>query len=124
MLVAPTARRETNSCESIFSPEVATSIARHLLLHQGEAHVALPRRVHELDCLATRMPDDEGCAGILDRVGRDFHHCGHELPLDLGAELRDGSAGDWYRLRGLGACQRQRRDRVSATLLGRRTGYA
>jgi hypothetical protein len=42
MLVAPgPSRRETHSGGSVFSPEVATSIARDLLLHQDEGHVAL-----------------------------------------------------------------------------------
>ena len=51
--------------------------AGDLLLHQQEPHLALARRLHQLDQFAAGMPDDEGRAGILERGRQHFDRGGH-----------------------------------------------
>ena len=51
--------------------------AGDFLLHQDVAHVARPRRVHQLDGLAAGVADDEGGAALPEGVGQDFDGAAH-----------------------------------------------
>ena len=61
--------------------------ARHLLLHQQEPHLALARRLHQLDRLAAGMSDDEGRARLLECGRQHFDARGHSPGLS-GFRLR------------------------------------
>jgi hypothetical protein len=47
------------------------------LFHQQKTHLALPRRFHQFHRLATRVSDDEGGAGFLERCCKHFDGGGH-----------------------------------------------
>ena len=66
-----------------FAPGGGEHGAGHFLLHQDEAHVALTRRLHQLDGFTAGMADDERRARFLERIRHHFNGRRHRLSLQM-----------------------------------------
>ena len=75
---AGSARREAHAgAAGDLAPGRGQHGARHLLLHQQEAHLPLPAGLHQLDQLAAGVADDERRARLLEGGGKHLDGRGH-----------------------------------------------